>query len=129
MPHRLLVLFAGLVILGNGLPAFAHHSFAEEFDTSKPVTLEGVVTRIDWENPHVHYYIDVTGPDGTVVNWGCETGGPARLARRGWTHDSLKPGDKVIVHGFMAKDGSHAADGREVTLPDGRKIGLEPGSK
>jgi hypothetical protein len=129
MPHRFLVLFAGLVILGSGLPALAHHSFAEEFDTSKPITLEGVVTRIDWENPHVHYYVDVTGPDGTVVNWVCETGGPARLARRGWTHDSLKPGDQVVVRGFLAKDGSHAADGREVTLPDGRKIGSEPSPK
>src|ERR1700683_3940930 len=127
MPHRFLVLFAGLVILGSGLPALAHHSFAEEFDTSKPITLEGVVTRIDWENPHVHYYLDVTGPDGTV-NWACETGGPARLARRGWTHDSLKVGDKVTVRGYLAKDGSHAADGRQVTLPDGRKIG-EPDTK
>jgi hypothetical protein len=123
---RFLPLSAGLIILGSGLPALAHHSFAEEFDTSKPITLEGVVTRIDWENPHVHYYLDVTGSDGTVVNWACETGGPARLARRGWTHDSLKVGDKVVVRGYLAKDGSHAADGRQVTLPDGRKIGVEP---
>jgi hypothetical protein len=128
MPHRFLA-FAGLAILGSGLPALAHHSFAEEFDTSKPVTLEGVVTRVDWENPHVHYYIDVTGPDGAVVNWSCETGGPGRLARKGWTHDSLKPGDKVVVHGYIAKDGTHAADGRQVTLPDGRSIGLEPSAK
>ncbi|MGA2214487.1 MAG: DUF6152 family protein [Bryobacteraceae bacterium] len=126
MHHRFLAFFAGFAILGCALPALAHHSFAEEFDTSKPVTLEGVVTRIDWENPHVHYYVDVTGPDGMVVNWSCETGGPSRLARRGWTHDSLKVGDKVVVRGFLAKDGSHAADGREVTLPDGRKIGADP---
>lgn len=126
MLHRRLPLFAALAILGTGLPALAHHSFAKEFDTSKPITLEGVVTRIDWANPHVHYYVDVTGPDGTVVNWSCETGGPARLARRGWTHDALKVGDKVLVHGFVAKDGSHAADGRQVTLPDGRKIGSDP---
>jgi len=91
-----------------------------------PITLEGVVTRIDWENPHVHYYIDVVDADGTVVTWSCETGGPARLARRGWTKDTLKAGDKVVVHGFVAKDGSHAADGRQVTLPDGRKIGSDP---
>ena len=114
---------ASLVIVASGLPALAHHSFSEEFDTSKPITLEGVVTRIDWENPHVHYYVDVLGPDGTVVNWVCETGGPNRLARRGWTHDSLKPGDKVIVHGFPAKDASHNADGRKVTLANGQKIG------
>ncbi len=129
MPHRFLVSFAALAILGSALPALAHHSFAAEFDTSKPVTLEGVVTRIDWANPHVHYFVDVAGPDGTVVNWSCETGGPARLARKGWTQDSLKPGDKVVVHGYVAKDGSHAADGRQVTLPDGRKIGAEPATK
>jgi Family of unknown function (DUF6152) len=129
MLYRFASFFTALAIFGTGLPALAHHSFATEFDTSKPITLEGVVTRIDWENPHVHYYVDVADPDGTVVNWACETGGPARLARRGWTHDSLKVGDKVVVQGFVAKDGSHAADGRQVTLPDGRKIGLELGSK
>src|SRR5580658_3195053 len=126
MRPRFLAFASAMIILASGLPALAHHSFAEEFDSSKPVTLEGVVTRIDWENPHVHYYVDVADPDGTVVNWSCETGGPARLARKGWTHDSLKVGDKVMVHGFRAKDGSHAADGREVTLPDGRKIGSDP---
>jgi len=124
MFHRFL---ASLVIVASGLPALAHHSFSEEFDTSKPITLEGVVTRIDWENPHVHYYVDVAGPDGTVVNWSCETGGPGRLVRKGWTQDSLKAGDKIVVHGYIAKDGSHAVDGREVTLADGRKIGSGPG--
>jgi Family of unknown function (DUF6152) len=125
MLYRLL-LSACLTILGSALPAFAHHSFAEEFDTSKPVTLEGVVTRIDWENPHVHYFVDVAESDGSVVNWSCETGGPGRLARRGWTKDTLKIGDKVVVLGFVAKDGSHVADGRQVTLADGRKIGNDP---
>jgi Family of unknown function (DUF6152) len=124
MRFRDLALFAGLAILGTH-PAFAHHSFAGEFDTSKPVTLEGTVTRIDWENPHVHYFVDVAGTNGTMVNWSCETGGPTRLARKGWTRDSLKVGDKIIVHGYLAKDGSHAVDGREVTLADGRKIGEE----
>src|ERR1700719_2225392 len=114
------------VVLMSGLPATAHHAFSGEFDTSKPITLEGVVTRVDWENPHVHYYVDVTGPDGTVVNWSCETGGPTRLAPRGWMRDTLKPGDKGIGHGFLAKAASQAVDGRQVTLPDGRKIGSEP---
>jgi hypothetical protein len=125
MPNRFLVSIASVVFLASGVPALAHHSFSGEFDTSKPVTLEGVVTRIDWENPHVHYYVDVTAPDGMVVNWSCETGGPNRLAKRGWNRDTLKPGDKVVVHGFISKDGSHAADGRQVTLADGRKIGTE----
>ncbi len=115
-----------ITFLASGMPVVAHHAFSNEFDESKPITLEGVVTRIDWQNPHVHYYVDVAQDDGTVVNWACETGGPNRLARRGWTRDTLKPGDKVIVHGFPAKDASHSADGRKVTLADGRTIGAEP---
>jgi hypothetical protein len=125
MFNRFLVSAAGFILLASGLPVYAHHAFSGEFDMSKPVTLEGVVTRVDWENPHVHYFVDVTGPDGTVVNWSCETGGPTRLARRGWMRDTLKPGDKVVVHGFLAKDASHTVDGRQVTLADGRKLGVE----
>jgi hypothetical protein len=128
MSRRFLFSIATVAFLASGLPALAHHSFSNEFDESKPVTLEGVVTRVDWENPHVHYYVDVAQPDGTVVNWACETGGPNRLVKRGWTHDSLKPGDKVIVHGFPAKDASHSADGRKVTLANGQIIGTEPHS-
>ena len=124
MSNRFLVAFTGLAFLATGLPAPAHHAFSSEFDLSKPITLEGVVTRVDWENPHVHFYVDVAAPDGTVVNWSCETGGPTRLVRRGWTRDALKPGDKVIVHGFLAKDASNSVDGRQVTLADGRKIGM-----
>jgi Family of unknown function (DUF6152) len=126
MSNRILASIVSLVFLAGGRPIFAHHAFANEFDESKPITLEGVVTRVDWENPHVHYYVDVAGTDGTVVNWSCETGGPNRLARRGWTHDSLKQGDKVVVHGYPAKDASHAVDGRQVTLANGQKIGVEP---
>jgi hypothetical protein len=125
MISRCLSLLSILMIVGSVAPMLAHHSFAGEFDIAKPLTLEGTVTRIDWENPHVHYYIDVIEPDGTIVNWACETGGPSRLARKGWTHDSLKVGDRVVVHGYPAKDGSHSADGREVTLGDGRKIGAD----
>lgn len=126
LSHRFLVSVAGILFLASGRPALAHHAFSSEFDESMPITLQGVVTRVDWENPHVHYYVDVTGPDGVVVNWTCETGGPNRLAKRGWTRDSLKPGDKVIVHGYPAKDASHSADGRQVTLANGQKIGAEP---
>jgi hypothetical protein len=126
MSNRFFVSFASIALLAGGLPALAHHAFSNEFDESKPLTLEGVVTRVDWENPHVHYFIDVTQPDGTVVNWTCETGGPNRLTKRGWMRDSLKPGDKVIVHAFPAKDASHSADGRKVTLANGQTIGEEP---
>jgi hypothetical protein len=125
MANRSLHWIVSFLLLAGALPALAHHSFSNEFDESNPVTLEGVVTRIDWENPHVHYYVDVAQPDGTLVNWACETGGPNRLAKRGWTRDTLKPGDKVIVHGFPAKDASHSADGRKVTLANGQPIGTE----
>jgi hypothetical protein len=126
MSHRFLIPIASVVFLAAGLPALAHHAFGNEYDESKPITLQGVVTRVDWENPHVHYYIDVSQPDGTVVNWSCETGGPGRLVRRGWTRDSLKPGDKIVVHAFPAKDASHSADGRKVTLANGQTIGVGP---
>jgi hypothetical protein len=125
MSNRFLISIAS-VFLASGLPVLAHHAFGNEYDESKPITIEGVVTRIEWENPHIHYYVDVTQPDGTVVNWACEGGGPNRLIKRGWTRDTLKPGDKVIVHGFPAKDASHAADGRKVTFADGKTIGTEP---
>jgi hypothetical protein len=126
MSNRFPLSIAIMALLASGLPVFAHHAFSNEFDESKPITLEGVVTRVDWENPHVHFYIDVAQADGTVVNWACETGGPNRLAKRGWMRDSLKAGDKVVVHGFPAKDASHSADGRKVTFADGKTIGTEP---
>lgn len=122
---RLFVTTASLALIASALPALAHHAFGNEFDESKPITLEGVVTRIDWENPHVHYFIDVAQADGTMINWACETSGPIRLARRGWAQNTLKPGDRVIVHGFPAKDASHSADGRKVTFADGQPIGTE----
>jgi hypothetical protein len=83
MKHPLPLSIIGVVFLASGPSAFAHHAFANEYDETKPITLEGVITRVDWENPHVHYYVDVSGPDGAVVNWACETGGPNRLERRG----------------------------------------------
>lgn len=122
MRQRLLLLTAAAAVFATCLPAWPHHAFSNEYDESKPITLEGTVTRVDWENPHVHYYIDVAGNDGTVVHWACETGGPNRLTKRGWTPASLKPGDKVIVHGFLAKDASHSVDGRKVTFANGQQI-------
>jgi Family of unknown function (DUF6152) len=121
MGNKLLAVVASVQFLA-GVPAFAHHAFSSEFDTSKPITLEGVVTNITWENPHVFFYVDVTDTDGNAVNWKCETRGPNGLARQGWTKNSLKQGDKVTVHGYLARDASHFVDGRRVTLADGRKI-------
>jgi hypothetical protein len=121
MSNALRILIASAVFLA-GMPAFAHHAFASEYDMSKPVTLKGVVTKVTWENPHVWFFVDVKDAEGHVASWGCETRGPNRLTKMGWNRDSLKPGDAVIVQGYLAKDGSHMADGRKVTLADGRKI-------
>jgi hypothetical protein len=118
--------FVGLsVVFGSLLgtaPLFAHHSFAAEFDGSKKVELTGVVTKVDWVNPHAYIYVDVKSPDGTVVNWALETGAPNMLYRQGWRKDDLKVGDTVKLDAFPAKDGSHTAAARQVVLPDGRKV-------
>jgi hypothetical protein len=120
MRRSIALLIATLALLA--VPILAHHSFSAEFDGSKSVTLEGVVTRIDWANPHVYFFIDVKDGNGVTANWGCETSGPNQLIRQGWRRDSMKIGDKVTVRGYLARDASKTADAREVTLADGRKI-------
>ena len=99
-----------------------HHSFAAEFDAAKPVELKGIVTRLDWVNPHAWIYIDVKDEKGTVTSWGCELGSPNLLTRNGWTRESLKAGDSIVVTGSQAKDGSHIANARTVRLADGKRI-------
>ena len=96
--------------------AIAHHSFAAEFDASKPLTLKGTVTKIEWMNPHTYFYLDVTDPDGKVVNWGMEMGSPNGLMRQGWTRNTLKVGDVVTVEGSRAKDGTNVGNARVVIL-------------
>jgi hypothetical protein len=102
-------------ILATGT-AIAHHSFVAEFDASKSLNLKGVVTKIEWMNPHTYFYVDVTEPGGKVVNWGMELGSPNGLMRQGWTRNSLKVGDVVTVEGSQAKDGSHTGNVRAVVL-------------
>jgi Family of unknown function (DUF6152) len=111
-----------LGVVGTAVPLAAHHSFAAEFDGTKEITLTGLVTKVDWVNPHAWVYVDVKGDDGNMVNWALESGAPNALYRAGWRKDDLKVGDKVIFSAFLAKDGSHTAAARQVTLPDGRKV-------
>ena len=110
------------VVLTGAASAWAHHSFAAEFDAQKPIRLVGTITRVQWTNPHSFFYLDVKDESGNVVNWACEGGGPGALSRRGFKRGDLKLGDTLVVDGYLARDGSHLIDARRVTLPDGRSV-------
>ena len=114
----------GLLLVGRVAPLAAHDAFSAEFDANKPVKFEGTVTKMQWTNPHVWVYVDVKKPDGKVENWAFEAGTPNVLFRRGFTKNALLPGTKVVVDGYQSKDGSHRANGRDITLADGRKLFL-----
>jgi hypothetical protein len=103
-------------------PLPAHHSFLAEFDPSHPVKLTGTISRVEWENPHVWYYLDVRGADGKVTTWGFSMNAPGQLMRSGLTKDMLKLGALITVEGFRAKDGSNNANSQKITLPDEQRV-------
>jgi hypothetical protein len=112
---------ATAALLLAAVPVLGHHSFATEYDRNKPVTLTGSVTKLEWINPHARFHIDVKDEAGAVANWEIEMGSPAGLLRLGWTRNSLKIGEVVVVNGYLAKDGTHLANSTTVTL-DGRRL-------
>ena len=124
MRRTVAVIAAGVGLLMAAAPAIAHHAFAAEFDAKRPIKLQGTVTKMEWINPHAWIHVDVKKPDGKVESWMIEGGTPNTLLRRGFTKNSLLPGTEILVDGYQAKDGSLRANGRDLTLPDGRKLFL-----
>jgi len=111
-----------LLVLFLSAPLLAHHAFSAEYDQTKPVKVQGVVSKVEWKNPHIWFYVDVKDANGKVTTWGFSGGPPGMLQRRGITKDVLKIGDEIKVEGFQAKDGSNNASGGNVTFANGRKV-------
>jgi hypothetical protein len=129
--NLLMFMLVATAEITTAFPVIAHHSFAAEYDADKPVTLTGSVTKMAWINPHSWIYIDVKKPDGSVENWAVEAGPPGTLVRAGFTKESLAAGTVIKVNGYRAKDGALRANGRDITLPDGRLLfvgGSSPGA-
>jgi hypothetical protein len=121
MKRGFAALFTAIALLVSGLPIAAHHSFAAQYDREKPITLKGGITRIEWANPHIYFYIDVADAKG-ATQWAIEGGAPSTLYRAGWRKDSAKVGDVVTIDGFLARDGSKLVNMQTAVLADGRKL-------
>src|SRR5216684_2204045 len=124
MRTKLSVATAGVGLLLAVVPVLSHHAFSAEFDANRPIKLRGTVTEMEWINPHAWIHLDVKGPDGKVESWAVEAGPPPTLYRRGFNKNSLPIGTEILVDGYQSKDGSNRANGRDVTLPDGRTLFL-----
>ena len=124
LPFAVTLVAIGLLLALRMAPLSAHHAFNSEFDAKKPVKFTGTVSKMMWINPHAWIYVDVKKPDGTTEEWMVEAGTPNTLLRRGFTKQSLLPGTEITVDGYQSKDGSRRANGRDLTLPDGRTLFL-----
>jgi hypothetical protein len=113
---------AAFAVTFVAVSARAHHSFAAQYDANKPVTLKGIVTRVEWTNPHARFYINVTDAGGKLVNWNLELASPNYLKRAGWSSTSLKEGDEVVVEGSLARSGANMANAATVTFADGTRV-------
>jgi hypothetical protein len=111
-----------LTLLFAPAAAYAHHAFAAEFDANRPVQLQGPITKVEWVNPHIWIHMEVKGSNGEVVEWAVEGGAPNAMFRRGWNLKSVPPGTVVLIDGYRAKNGSNRANGRDILLPDGKKL-------
>jgi hypothetical protein len=128
MRTGLSVAVAGVGIMLAAAPLLAHHAFAAEFDIQQSVTLRGTVTKMEWTNPHSWIVMDVKGADGAVTSWAIECGPPNNLLRRGFNKETIPPGTEIVVEGYRAKDGRPAANGRDVTFANGKKVFVGSGT-
>jgi Family of unknown function (DUF6152) len=122
MKRRIAALLVLVVVVASGITIAAHHSFAAQYDSNKPITLKGDITRIEWANPHIYFYLDVAETGGATAHWSIEGGAPSTLYRAGWRKDSAKVGDVVTVNGFLARDGSKLVNMQRALLADGRNL-------
>lgn len=120
--RRMVAVLITILGLTSARPILAHHAFGAEYDAKRPVMLAGSVTKIDWENPHAHFWLQVRDASGKVSIWDLELASPNVLERSGWTRKSLRVGDVVTVSGYLAKDGTNLAHARDIRLPDGRRV-------